>query len=42
MKFKKYVSILKGKEIEIKTSLPQYAEFDGDITPGISELKITK
>jgi diacylglycerol kinase family enzyme len=42
VKFKKYVSILKGKEIEIKTSLPQYAEFDGDITPGISELKITK
>ena len=42
VKFKKYVSILKGKEIEIKTSLPQYAEFDGDITPGILELKISK
>ena len=42
VKFKKYVTVLKGKDIELKASLPQYVEFDGDITPNISELKISK
>lgn len=42
VKFKKYVKIFKGKEVEIKASHPQFVEFDGDITPNISELKITK
>ena len=40
--FKRYVKILKGKEIELKASYPQYTEFDGDITPNISEIKISK
>ena len=42
VKFKKYVKVFKGKEIEIKASRPQWVEFDGDITPNITELKITK
>ena len=31
-----------GKKIELKASHPQWVEFDGDITPNITELKITK
>ena len=42
VKFKKFVKVFKGKKIELKASYPQWVEFDGDITPNITELKITK
>ena len=40
--FKKYVKIFKCKEVELRTSEPQFIEIDGDIEPNIDYIKIKK
>ena len=40
--FKKYVKIFKCKDIELRTSTPQYVEIDGDIVPNVDYIKIKK
>ena len=40
--FKRYVKIVKGKDIEILTDSPQLCEIDGDILGNINKIKITK
>ena len=42
VKVKKYVKVFKCKNVEIKTSSPQYVEIDGDIVPNIEYLKVNK
>lgn len=42
VKFKKYVKIFKCKEVELKTSAPQFMEIDGDIVPNIENIIVNK
>lgn len=42
VKFKKYVKVFKCKEVEIKTSAPQFMEIDGDIVPDVDNFKVKK
>ena len=40
IKFKKYVKVFKCKEVELKTSNPQFMELDGDIFENVSNIKV--